>query len=287
MTKVNVSKSILSISSPGTHLKKGDPAYAANLSRYTNEYAADLKRRKPDQFGFWAALPLPYVEECLKEIPYALDELNADGVSVETNHDGYYLGDKLFEPVFDELNKRNATIFIHPTTPCLQSGIAATPLTQYPRPMFEFLFDTARAVINLFLSGTVSRCPNVRFIIPHAGGALPPLIKRFSLIPGLLKLNNTDPAISEEWVQDRLNKQFYFDLAGWPFPNQIKGLEPYVSIDQLLYGSDFPFTPLPAVEALAAEFNKYLPLVFENKEDQEKISNGNAKKLLARTNAGQ
>jgi hypothetical protein len=110
--------------------------------------------------------------------------------------------------------------FIHPTAPCVATNSAAevtqaSPLkAQYPTAVFDFFFDTARAVVDLFSSGTVDRCPNVRFIIPHAGGVLPPVMTRFiqfsSIVPGGNVLNATT-------VRRQLNTQFYFDLAGFVF----------------------------------------------------------------------
>lgn len=283
MKTVNVTKSILSISSPGTHLKAGDTALAREVTKYCNDYAADLKKQKPEQFGFFASLPLVDVEGCLEEIPRALDELDADGFVVETNFHGSYLGDKAFDPIFDELNRRKAIVFMHPTTPCLKgSGTAATPLPDFPRPMFEFLFDTARAVINLFLSGTVSRCPNVTFLVPHVGGTFPPLINRFATFAMAIKIPGVDSSVNPAWVKERLNKQFYFDTAGWAFPEQIKGLLEYVTVERMLYGSDFPFTPLPIVNSLSQMHDQYLPEVFPDEEDREKLCSGNALKLLAR-----
>lgn len=281
METANISKAIISITSPGTHLKTGDDELARKITRYCNAFAADLKKRRPDQFGFWASLPLPDVKGSLDEIAHAGEELNADGYALETNHGGSYLGDKAFDAVFEDLNKRNAIVFMHPTTPCLQTATKATPLPQYPMPMFEFFFDTARAVINLFLSGTVSRCPNITFIIPHMGGALPPLINRFSTTPALLGLPNVDPKVNAAWVKDRLNAQFYFDSAGWALPEQIHGLLPYVSVERMLYGSDFPYTPLEGVLALSQGHDLFLPGLFPKKEDQEALCVGNAKKILA------
>jgi predicted TIM-barrel fold metal-dependent hydrolase len=276
MKSINVTKSILSVSSPGTHLKAGDDKLAREVTKYVNDYAADLKKEKPEQFGFFASLPLVDVEGCLEEIPRALDELNADGFVVETNFHGYYLGDKKFDRIFDELNRRKAVVFMHPTTPCLKNGTAATPLPDFPRPMFEFLFDTARAVINLFLSGTVSRCPNITFLIPHVGGTFPPLINRFAGVGAALSLPGIDPQVNATFVKERLNKQFFFDTAGWAFPEQIKGLLEYVTVDRMLYGSDFPFTPLPAVVGLSQMHDKYLPEVFPAEADREKLCSKNA-----------
>ena len=282
MGKINATKSILSISSPGVHLVANDDELARKLARQCNDFAADLKRRRPDQFGFFAAMPAPDVEGCLAEIKHAYDDLNCDGVTFKTNAHGVYLGDKSLDPIFDELNRRRAVIFIHPTTPCMSDGTLAVPLQLFPRPAYEFFFDTCRAVISLFASGTVSRCPNVTFIIPHMGGAFPPLINRFSSVGPVLGLPGIDPALSPTMVKEKLNTQFYFDTAGWAFTEQIKGLLEYVKVDRMLYGSDFPFTPLAPVISLSEEHDKYLPEVFSNEEDRQKLCTKNAIKLLTR-----
>ena len=111
------------------------------------------------RFGGFASLPLPDVDGALEEITYAFDTLKLDGVVVLTNFNGVYLGDQRLDPVFDELNRRGAVIFIHPTSPiCWQQSALG-----YPRPMIEFTFDSTRAVVNLIFSGTLARCPQA----PH------------------------------------------------------------------------------------------------------------------------
>ena len=107
----------------------------------------------------------------------------------------------------------------------------AAVLTHFPNPMFEFMFDTARAIINLFHSGTVARCPNITFIVSHAGGALPPMIERFTSFATII---GGDIRLTSQVVKDTFAKQFYFDLAGFPFPDQIWGLLRYVGTDRLL-----------------------------------------------------
>lgn len=280
MAKCNISKSILTISTPGTHLVSGNDALARTVARATNEYASALKKRRPNQFGFFASLPSPDIEGCLSELSYALDTLSADGVVFLTNAHGVYLGDKRLDPVFAELNRRKATVFMHPTTPCMAHGEAAVPLTLFPRSTYEFFFDTARAVMNLFASGTVSRCPDITFIVPHLGGAFPPLINRFSRVAPLLGLPGIDPSLSPEWVKERLNTQFYFDTAGWAFEEQIRGLLQYVGVDRVVYGSDFPWTPMAPVVGLSQEHDRYLPVVFEREEDRRLLCTGNARRLL-------
>ena len=191
MSAANVRKSILSISSPGTNLLPGNNELNLNTTRECNAYAAKLKKDDPEKFGFWAALPLPDVAASLVEIDKAVEE-GADGFGLMTNYLGSYVGSPAFDSVFDKLNQLGATVFIHPTTPCMKyegQVVQAKPLGELlPAPTLEFFFDTARAVVNLFVSGTVERCPDVAFVIPHVGGALPPILTRFvtlsTLIPG-------------------------------------------------------------------------------------------------------
>lgn len=277
MDSLNISKSILSITSPGTHLVAGDDELGRQVTRECNVYAADLKKRRPDRFGFFASTPLPDVQGTLAEIQYAFDELKADGITLKTNHHGKYLGHNDFQPVFEELNRRKAIVFIHPTSPCMANGQLAIPLPNYPRPMFEFFFETARCVIDLFLSNTVSRYPAITYVLSHCAGALPPMIRRFSSAAPILGLSDS---LDTDFVKQRLSNQFYFDTAGWAFPEQIKGLLEYTSVDRIVYGSDFPFTPLKFVSLLSEDHDKYLPAVFSNKEDQEALCYNNATRLL-------
>lgn len=280
MEKNGIQKSILSISTPGTHLVYNDSALAAKVTRECNSYAADLKKRMPDRFGYWASLPIPDVELCLKEIAQSADE-GCDGYVLLTNGHGHYLGDPILEPIFAELNKRKATIFIHPTTPCIKCDPAlaerthastvqptqATPLAaKFPNPMLEFLFDTARVVSNMFLSGTIKRCPALKIILPHLAGASPPLLSRWTgfstLVPGAF-----EPCPEDE-AKEALNRQFWFDLAGFPFPGQIIGLlqGAGISHERLMYGSDFPFTKAEGVEYLRGKMDEGMKGMFQEDE---------------------
>jgi len=297
MESANVKKSVLSISSPGSHLTVGDNAAGKKLTRQCNAYAADLKERYPGKFGFWASLPLPDVDAALEEIEKAVDE-GCDGFGLMTNYHGKYVGDAVFDPVFAKFNELGASVFIHPTTPCIAHGTgnnATDPKTvtkalpfgsDVPVPIFEFLFDTSRAVINLFYSGTIDRSPKIQFIIPHVGGTLPPLITRFTafgrLVPGTKVL---DPAV----VRKQIEEQFYFDLAGTVFDDAsgtsgrgqlkafVQGFD--ISHERLLYGTDFPFTNNGSVVMLAETMKGGLEHLFDERE-REAIYEKNAEKLL-------
>ena len=261
MDNLNIRKSILSISTPGTHLIHDNPELAKTVTRDCNAYAADLKKRHPDRFGYFASLPLPDVDLCLEEIDTSSKE-GCDGFVMLTNGHGIYPGDTFLDAIFDELNRRKAILFFHPTTSCCLSAPGAQPqpavplASKYPNPMLEFFFDTARTMTNLFLSGTIVRCPDIKFIFAHCGGAMPPLLSRFTgfstLVPGPWQ------GTSEEEAKRILNSQIWFDTAGFAFPGQIRGLMEGggVEIGRLVYGSDFPFTKAEGVEMLAGRMDK-------------------------------
>jgi predicted TIM-barrel fold metal-dependent hydrolase len=120
------------------------------------------------------------VEGSLEKIDHAL-ELGAVGFAVMTKAQGSYMGDTRFDPVPSKLNERKAMIFMHPTQ-CCSLDIPETdkPLPQYPTSMMEYFFDATRAVVNLLLSGTVTRYKKVTFLVCHCGVTLPSLIERFT-----------------------------------------------------------------------------------------------------------
>ena len=264
MDRLNVATGMLSVSSPGVHF--GDDAKARQLARSVNEFAARTMGEHRGRFGGFASLPLPDVDGALEEVAYALDTLKLDGVVMLTNFNGVYLGDRRLDPVFEELNRRGAVVFIHPTSPiCWQQSALG-----YPRPMIEFTFDSTRAVVNLIFSGTTTRCPKVRFIVPHAGGTLPFLARRI----GMFGRGLAGSISTEEHL-----RKLYYDLAGSPGSNAIAPLLEMTERSHILYGSDYVHTPEAVVSAHLAEL---LSSKLLSAEDFRAIARGNALALFPR-----
>lgn len=268
MDRAGIATGMLSVSSPGVHF--GNDAKARVLARSVNEFAARMIGEHRGRFGGFASLPLPDVDGALQEIGYALDTLKLDGVVMLTNFNGVYLGDKRLGPVFDELNRRSAVVFIHPTSPiCWQQSALG-----YPRPMIEFTFDSTRAAVNLIFSGTTARCPKVRFIVPHAGGTLPFLARRIGMFGRGLAGASGNPIGAEEQL-----RKMYYDLAGSPGSNAIGPLLEMTERSHILYGSDYVHTPDAIVSGHLAELlsSKLLSL-----EDFRAIGRSNALALFPR-----
>ncbi|KAK3337600.1 amidohydrolase [Cercophora scortea] len=280
MEKLNITKSILSITSPGTHLSVDHDAAAA-MTRQTNAELSAISRAYPSHFRFFASLPLPDVEASIAEIDHALDDLGAVGFAVLSNANGVYLGDAVLDPVFAKLNARKAIVFIHPTTCNVLAGSswqAAKPLTNYPRPMMEFMFDETRAIANLLLSGTVARYPDITFIMSHCGCALPSLVDRIGAFATLIGGGESRSGEFRRLLRER----FFFDLAGFPFPNQIHGLLRTLGDggeERLMYGTDYPFTPEKVVVDLAGQLDQGCEELFDA-EKRVQVYSSNAEKLF-------
>jgi predicted TIM-barrel fold metal-dependent hydrolase len=236
-----VETAILSVSTPGVHL--GDDAEARARAREVNECAAKVVHDHPARFGFFATLALPDVEGALAELAYALDTLRADGVVLLANSRGVYLGDPRFDPLFDELNRRRAVVFVHPSTlPGLE------PLPGVPAFVADFLLDTTRAAIGLARSGTLDRCPDLKVILSHAGGFVPYAAYRVAIaasaagnpLEGMARL-----------------ERFFFDTALSSSPTALPSLLAFAEQDHVLFGSDFPYAPASAVAAFARLYEDF------------------------------
>jgi predicted TIM-barrel fold metal-dependent hydrolase len=266
LDRAGIQKAILSISSPGVHF--GDDAVARALAIDVNDAAAAIVHAHPERFGFFASLPAPDVEGALRELPRALDELGAAGIVLMTNSRGRYLGDGRFAPLLAELDQRAAVVLLHPTS---TEHHEVVDLGR-PRPMLEFLFDTARTVIDYILAGNAQRYPAIKLVVPHAGGVLPLLAERVELFRSVVL---GEPA-GRLAVSDLLAR-CYFDLAGPANQTQLNALTTVAPIDRLVYGSDYAWTPAEVALRALAGLDKLLRL----DKPWREVTSANAKTLLA------
>lgn len=234
MDKAGVATAMLSLNNPGVW--HGDVKKARALCRDSNEYGARVMHDHPGRFGHFASLPLPDVDGSLKEIAYAFDTLRADGFIVHSNDQDIWLGSPQYAPVYEELNRRNAVLFVHPITGNCCKGI---PIVS-PTVLLEYPFDTARAITNWIFSGSAERFPNIRLIFSHGGGATPMLIGR------LESLTRVKPELLRyvpQGVQHELGKLFYDTAAIYNAPalSAVRSLAPR---SQVLFGTDVPYGKL-------------------------------------------
>lgn len=238
MKRLGVQTAILSATAPGACILKGQASF--DLARQLNKYAAEMRDEEPGKFGFFASLPsLLDTEAALTELAYAMDVLHADGVTIFTRYgDNHtYLGHPSLEPIWSELNRRRAVVFIHPTHPV----DTTTVNLNLPQPAIDYPHETTRSAMDMILMGTRSKYPECKVILSHAGGTLPYLITRVATpmrkapdFAASHRMGTTHDRVLEDF------RSFYFDLALSAAPHVLDMALKMIPHDHILYGVSLP-----------------------------------------------
>jgi predicted TIM-barrel fold metal-dependent hydrolase len=266
MDSQEIATGVLSLTAPGVQGWTANDA--RDMARHVNEYTAGLVSKRPDRLGNFATLPMQDLEGALAEIEYALDILKADGIVLLSNYHGRYLGDSSFEPLWTELNRRKAVVFVHPGKP-------AVPIIDgIPAPIVDYPFDTTRTAVQLVMNGVLRRHSDVRIILSHAGGFLPYASHRFAELASAIRSGN--PSVAD-LLRDF--QRFYFDTALSAGLAAFPSLTRFAGVDKILYGSDFPYAPASVGASFTAKLDRYGELT---KEEHHAINRGNAVQLFPR-----
>jgi predicted TIM-barrel fold metal-dependent hydrolase len=261
MDKSGIATSVLSQVQPGTWW--GDNDESRKLSRQINEYGAKLVRDHPGRFGLFATITPPDTDGSLKEIEYAFDTLKADGIGLLTSYNGKYLGDETFAPVYAELNRRKAVIYVHPLAP----ACCGETVPGIPPGSIEYATDSTRTIAHLVFSGMSQKYHDIRWIFSHSGGTLPFLTQRFIQQQKVQK----HPYLPNGPIPEF--QKFYYELAQGNTKAQLAALFEMVKVSQVLYGTDFPYRD-------GAEVNAGIDNWKFSAADLRAIENETARKLL-------
>lgn len=238
--KLGIGRALVSISAPA--LAPIATGSRDALAVECNDVIADLIARHPGVIGGFALLPLPDVPTTLAEIGRSLDELKLDGVAVLTNYDGVYLGDPVFAPVLEELDRRGTLVHVHPNVPPPMPDAKLT----LPPPVLEFTFDTTRMIAEMIVAETMRKYEHLRLVLSHLGGTLPWVAWRLSMLDDFPSV--FEPAQPRRSVRDEL-RRFHYDVALSASPPALAMASEIVGADRLVYGSDMPFVPKPFMDS--------------------------------------
>ena len=265
MEKGGVATAILSGNVP--QVRPFGSEAATRIARQSNEYAKQLATDHPGRFGVFAMLPLPHIEESLKEIAYALDTLKTDGIGILTNYGDKWLGYPYFDPIWDELNRRRATVYTHPAdASCCVNLVQGVPPTAV-----EWGADTTRSITSLIFSGTSQKYPDINWIFSHGGGGLTAFAER--LLVQMVATRPYQGRFTRETVQAELDR-FHYDTAQVSLGGTLAALAKLVPVSQIMYGSDFPYRT-------AAEHSKGVDAIFDE-QDRRRVNRENARRILPR-----
>lgn len=273
MDSLDIQTAILSM--PGDLEHVLPDAERRRFARTLNTTARQAVEDHPTRFGFFAHLPTPTdTDAALDELTYALDELDADGVTLTnvygTGQDARSLGDDVFDPLWAELDRRRALVFIHgDQTP----GSNRFPNKFLPTPVSEVPNETYKAAADLVTSGKKRKYPNVRIILSHSGGSTPFLASRVAVLSNYLGCGLSP----EEIIADF--RSFYFETALSGFETNLIALENFVPPEQILFGTDFPAVSLDMARWYTNNVDTYFasrPLL------HAQVMHGNAHTLIPR-----
>jgi predicted TIM-barrel fold metal-dependent hydrolase len=230
MEKSGIATAMISPPPPG--ITFGDRAFRRKLARDINEAGAKMVSDRPARFRLLATLPFADVDDSLAEIAYSYDTLNADGISLMTSYNGKYLGDLSHWPILEELNRRKAVVYTHPTTPACCRGIQPyVSINAVEGPV-----DTTRTMVSLMFQGGAAKYPDIKWIFTHSGGVTPFLLSRYQRE----EAEKDRKSVLPNGLMYELQK-FYYDTAQGHHEGALKALIAIIPTSQVLYGTDYPF----------------------------------------------
>jgi 6-methylsalicylate decarboxylase len=246
MARHEIDAAVMSLGPPGVWF--GDAGLAAELARISNEATAELVRAAPQRFAGLAALPLPDVDASLAELSHALDVLGLDGVALLSNVEGIYPGDERLEPIWTELDRRGAYVFLHPAAPANPPA-----LSHHPIWLYEFPFDTTRALVNLIYSGTLERASGLRLQVAHLGGTAPFMAHRIAS----LAAREPDKATAASSGALTALTRCWYDTGLSNHASAVEATAAVVPLERIVFGTDWPYAALPAAGDPAPELEAF------------------------------
>ncbi len=255
LDRSGIDTQVLSVSQAQPYLP--DPGAAAEAAKVANEEYISLCAAHRGRFLTFAALPLPHVDQALTEIGRVTVADPVVGFTLGCSVAGRQLDDPLFEPVFAELDRRGAVVFLHPVGQEDTPWLAGHNLAWLVGAPFE---DTA-AALRLVLSGAPGRFPNLKFIVPHLGGTIPFLLARVS-------------RKSAGEIGNGLRTMYYDTVSG--SAEALASACRVYGAGRLLFGTDYPYCD-------ETQFRHHLSYLSETglaPGELEQITGGTAAALL-------
>jgi len=264
MDEVDIDVQVMSVSAPNVF--RLPPDLRVPLTRDLNDEFGELVEGSGGRLRFFASLPLPDVDASLAELDRVLDRPGVVGVMLCTTVDRRTLDDSHFAPLWEELSRRRAVAFVHPTTACCTEGLRDFALSL----ALDFLAETTNAIGRMIYSGGFERYAGIRWIFSHLGGTVPFVHHRFDNYAGQFpEIGRNITRRPSEQLRD-----LFFDTVS-THPAAMRCAFETFDISKFVFGTDYPHVPgglRPFVETLRA--------AGLSAEDLARVSRHNAAELL-------
>jgi len=209
------------------------PEDTLDLCTILNDDLANVCKAHPTKFIGLGTLPMQAPKLAIQELNRCITELGFAGVQIATHINNIPLSHPDFFPIFEEAEKLNACIFVHPWDMPAEDMMA-----KYWLPWLVTMpMCTTFAICSLIFGGVFERLPKLRWCFAHGGGSFPGTIGRiehgFACRPDLCAIDNK---ISPRAYCGK----FWCDsLVHDPVAMQL--LTNLIGIDNVVLGSDYPF----------------------------------------------
>lgn len=212
------------------------------LIRYINDQLAELIDGDRTRFFGLGGVPLQDVEAAIEELQHCMTALGFSGVQIASHVNGVSIGDPRFEPFFAAAEQLGAAIFVHALRPSGKERLVGP----FPEQAVLFPADIGLAAASMITGGIAARHPLLRIGFSHGGGALAMTLPRLtqifeSKIPGLEAALSEAPMVTA--------RRFYYDHVVAD-PILLRMIVDTYGASQILVGSDYPFFPARAIDAL-------------------------------------
>ncbi len=238
MDQAGIDVSVLSVNIPAP--SRLPPDSRLQGARLCNDFLADLCHNSGDRFVAIASLPLPDVDDSIRELERAVTELDLRGVFCCSHLDGTYLDDPVLEPFYARVAALGVPLVLHPTVPTWGVHVQDHAMI----PMAAFMMDTTFAMLRLILGGVMERHPTLQIVHPHAGGVLPYLM-------GRVEEQTESKRRGREHITRRPGAYYervYLDLVT-PSAAAIAYALQFAGPDRLLFGSDHPWVSIETIQS--------------------------------------
>lgn len=218
-----------------------DVRVAVDLAKQANECYVNLCRQHEGRFATFAVLPLPHVDAALTELDRVAGDPHVVGVAISTTVLDRPLDDPGWEPLYQELDARAMTVFLHPTMTYSGFGPNNYGMDRSIGAMFEDTMVAARLV----LSGVLARHARTSFIVPHLGGTLPfvhgRIARHAQRVEDELRASGIEAGSAPDGEEPIAGvRRLYYDTATRHAP-ALRCACDTVGADRLVFGTDFPY----------------------------------------------
>jgi 4-oxalmesaconate hydratase len=260
----------------GHHI--GTEAVGKAWCRVCNDLIHRVSTLMPENFAGVGQLPqVPGVspQNCIEELERCVNELGFVGFNLNPDPTGGYwtdppLTDRYWYPIYEKLSELDVPAMIHVTSSC--------------NPNFHFtgahyIAADTTAFMQLVQGDLFEDFPELKFVIPHGGGAVPFHWGRYR---GLAQ------AMNKPLLQEHLLANVFFDTCVYHLPG-IELMAKVIPMDNILFASEM----LGAVKGIDPETGHYFDdtkryidqLTGLSEEERYKLFEGNARRVYPRLDA--